>query len=187
MVYYACKQDNETEKSGATRSFLLIGGLDLENKKRPVAEVCWELGAPIAEQLGLDIWDVRFVKEGADWILRYFVDKDGGVGIDDCVAFSRAINPVLDEADPIGPSYCLEVSSPGVERELTRPEHFEVCDGCAVIVRLIRPQEGQKEFAGLLCPPTDEEIVIETEDGSKQAFDRKGVASVRLMADWDEL
>ena len=62
-----------------------------------------------------------------------------------------------------------------------------MCDGCAVIVRLIRPQEGQKEFAGLLCPPTDEEIVIETEDGSKQAFDRKGVASVRLMADWDEL
>lgn len=159
----------------------------MDNKKRPVAEVCWGLALPVAEQLGLDIWDVRYVKEGADWILRYFVDKDGGIGIEDCAAFSRAISPVLDAADPIGPSYCLEVSSPGIERELTRPEHFEVCEGCAVIVNLIRPQDGQKEFAGILCPLTEAGVVIENEDGVKQTFDRKAIASVRLMADWDEV
>ena len=159
----------------------------MAEKTSGVAAVCRKLAQPVAEELGLTLWDVRFVKEGASWYLRYWIDKDGGADLNDCVALSRRLNPLLDEADPIGPSYCLEVSSPGIERELTRPEHFDVCDGCAVIVRLIRPQEGQKEFAGLLCPPTDEAIVIEDESGEKLTFDRKGVASVRLMGDWDEL
>ena len=85
----------------------------------------WDIAAPIAEQLGLDIWDIRFVKEGADWFLRIFIDKDGGVTIEDCENMSRAMDAPLDEADPIPQSYCLEVSSPGVERELTRDSHFE--------------------------------------------------------------
>ena len=87
----------------------------------------WDIAAPIAEQLGLDIWDIRFVKEGADWFLRIFIDKDGGVTIEDCENMSRAMDAPLDEADPIPQSYCLEVSSPGVERELTRDSHFEAC------------------------------------------------------------
>lgn len=106
------------------------------------AAVCRTLAEPLARQLGLRIWDVRFVKEGADWYLRVFIDRDGGVSIDDCVDLTRLLSPALDEADPIDQSYCLEVSSPGVERELTRPEHFEAYRGRAVTVRLIRPRTG---------------------------------------------
>ena len=101
--------------------------------------ICRELAQPFADQLGLMLWDVRFVKEGAAWYLRYLIDKEGGVTIDDCVALSRLINPVLDEADPIDQSYCLEVMSPGIERELTRPEHFEAYLDWAIVVKLIRP------------------------------------------------
>ena len=101
-------------------------------------EVCRAIGEPLARQLGLLLWDVRFVKEGATWYLRYIIDKDGGVGIDDCVALTRLLNPALDRADPIAQSYCLEVTSPGMERELTRPEHFERYRGSPVRVTLIR-------------------------------------------------
>ena len=87
--------------------------------------VCTRLARPVAEELGLQLWDVRFVKEGADWYLRFFIDREGGVTINDCEEMSRRLDKLLDEADPIACSYCLEVSSPGVERELIRPEHFE--------------------------------------------------------------
>ena len=85
----------------------------------------WEIAAPVAEQLGLSIWDIRFQKEGVSWYLRIYIDKEGGVGITDCENFSRAVDGPLDEADPIEQSYYLEVSSPGVERQLTRDEHFK--------------------------------------------------------------
>ena len=91
-----------------------------KEKGNTVAAV-WQIAQPIAESLGLELWDVRFVKEGADWFLRIFIDKEDGVSIDDCEAMSRAIDKPLDDADPISQSYCLEVSSPGVERELVRP------------------------------------------------------------------
>ena len=97
-----------------------------------------EIITPYAHQLGLEIWDVRFAKEGTDWYLRIFIDKDGGISIDDCVDLTHAITKPLDEADPISQSYTLEVSSPGVERELTADAHFEKYIGSNVMVRLIR-------------------------------------------------
>ena len=98
----------------------------------------WEIAAPVAEQLGLSIWDIRFQKEGVSWYLRIYIDKEGGVGITDCENFSRAVDGPLDDADPIEQSYYLEVSSPGVERQLTRDEHFKKYIGSPVMVRLIR-------------------------------------------------
>ena len=95
--------------------------------------VCRRLAEPVAQELGLTLWDVRFVKEGASWYLRFMIDKPEGVSIDDCVAMSRRMNPILDEADPIAHAYCMEVMSPGVERELTRPEHFAACAGMPVV------------------------------------------------------
>ncbi len=83
-----------------------------------------ELAVPIAADLGLRIWDVRYLKEGSQWFLRVFIDKDGGVDINDCENMSRALDAPLDELDPIAGEYILEVSSPGIERELIRPEHF---------------------------------------------------------------
>lgn len=96
-----------------------------EKKKGSTTEIVRALAEPLAKELGLIIWDVTFTKEGADWYLRIFIDKEGGVGIDDCVDLTHAINPVLDSEDPIPQEYTLEVSSPGINRKLHRPEHFE--------------------------------------------------------------
>ncbi|MBR5133969.1 MAG: ribosome maturation factor RimP [Clostridia bacterium] len=149
--------------------------------------VCRELALPFAEQLGLILWDVRFVKEGASWYLRYLIDKEGGVTIDDCVALSRLINPVLDEADPISQSYCLEVMSPGIERELTRPEHFEAYLDCAVVVKTIRPIDGEREFAGILTAYDEDGTVhIVTEDETPLTFEKKMIVLVHAIDEWDE-
>jgi len=91
------------------------------NTVAAVAKLC----EPFAQQLGLTIWDIRYVKEGSYWYLRIFIDKPEGVTLDDCEAMSRAINDPLDQLDPIDGEYCLEVCSPGIDRELVRPEHFE--------------------------------------------------------------
>ena len=142
----------------------------------------WKLAEPIARELGLSIWDVRYVKEGGYWYLRIFIDKDEGVGIDDCEAMSRAINKPLDELDPIDGAYCLEVCSPGINRELTRPEHFEAFLDWAVAVRLIRPDSGgRKEIAGLLRSYENGVISLETEEGESLSFDKKEIASVHII------
>ncbi|MBP5303845.1 MAG: ribosome maturation factor RimP [Clostridia bacterium] len=156
-----------------------------QNKGGNTVERCRALVQPSVESLGLSLWDVRFVKEGATWYLRFFIDKEGGVDINDCVALTRLINPLLDEADPISQSYTLEVCSPGLERELTRPEHFAQCQGEAVVVTLIRPREGEREFAGILVRGDNNQIAITLEDKSEQVFEKKDVSSVRLLADWD--
>ncbi len=152
-----------------------------------IAAVCRALAEPLAEQAGVSIWDVRFVKEGADWFLRVIIDKEEGVTINDCVEMTHLLNPVLDKADPIAQSYCLEVMSPGIERELTRPEHFETYKGFPVTVKLFRPTEdGQREFVGLLLD-ADEQIVIEDEEENTRTFSRKEVAAVHAVDLWDEI
>lgn len=151
--------------------------------------VCTRLAQPVAEELGLQLWDVRFVKEGADWYLRFFIDREGGVTIDDCEEMSRRMDKLLDEADPIACSYCLEVSSPGVERELSRSEHFEQFLGWPVKVRTIRPVDGVREFVGLLERWDGEtaSLEIEEEDGCRHVFSRKDVASVHLTEEWEDV
>lgn len=131
------------------------------------------------EAQGVSLWDVRFVKEGADWFLRIFIDKEGGVSIDDCVNVSHAIDPIIDEADPIDHSYCMEVSSPGISRELTRPEHFVKMTGRDVKVKLYSAVDGSKEYTGSLCS-YNETLVIDT-DAAKKEFDKKNVAKVYLF------
>ena len=151
-----------------------------------VAAVCRDIAQPLADSLGLSIWDVRFVKEGADWYLRVMIDKPEGVDINDCVDLSHLLSPALDKADPIAQSYCLEVMSPGIERELTRPEHFEAFAGLPVTVRLIRPDEnGEREFVGLLLA-ADDDITIEDENETRHTFPRKSVAAVNAVDLWDD-
>ena len=113
-------------------------------------EIVRDIAKPIADSLGLDLWDVRFIKEGTQWYLRIFIDKEEGISIEDCEAMSRAIDKPLDDADPINQSYCLEVCSPGIERELVRDEHFERFIGADIKIRLIRANsEGKKELYNL--------------------------------------
>lgn len=140
----------------------------------------WEIAEPIAQSLGLEIWDVRFEKEGADWFLRVFIDKEGGVSIDDCVDMSHAIDKPLDEADPIEQSYCLEVSSPGLERDLKRDAHFEKSLGEKIMVKLIRPVEGQREFKGTLESYDNGNFELLLEDGTKLMINKKETSYVKL-------
>ena len=158
----------------------------MANKKGNTVDAVWQLAEPIASSLGLRLWDVRFVKEGANWILRIFIDKDGGVGIEDCEAMSRAIDEPLDEADPIDQSYCLEVSSPGIERELTRDAHFTEMCGCPVTLHLIRPDErGLREHTGTLLGLENGTVRIAEEDG-EYAVAQKDLSSVTLVDTYDE-
>ena len=113
----------------------------MKESKGNVYESVKAMAEPIAESLGLSVWDVRYIKEGASRYLRIFIDKEEGVSIDDCEAMSRAIDAPLAELDPVKEAYILEVSSPGIERELTRPEHFDRFIGADIMVRLIRPME----------------------------------------------
>lgn len=139
-----------------------------------------EIITPFAEELGLDIWDVRFLKEGTDWYLRIFIDKEGGVSIDDCVDLTHAITKPLDDADPISQSYTLEVSSPGIERELVKDEHFERFIGSAIMMRLIRPIEKVRDFSGTLEAYDDGRITVRLTDGSELTVLNKETSYVKL-------
>lgn len=151
------------------------------------AAVCYRLAEPVAKELGLTLWDVRFVKEGASWYLRIYIDKEEeDVSIDDCVAMSHRMDKLLDEADPIPQSYCLEVCSPGVERELTRPEHFRYCEGWPVAVKLYHPVDGVKEFTGILQGYQDNILTIKTNDDNTKSFQKKETSCVHLIENWDE-
>ncbi len=144
------------------------------------AAAVWDIAQPIAESLGLKLWDVRFVKEGAAWYLRIVIDKEGGVSINDCENMSRAIDGPLDEADPIDQSYFLEVWSPGIERELTRPEHYEAMAGREICVTLYRPIDGEKEIIADLVGLRDRNIVMTDLDGTEFEIPLKDASSVRL-------
>lgn len=144
------------------------------------------IAEPIAEKLGLQIWDIRFLKEGTGWFLRIFIDKDGGVGIDDCVEMSRALNDPLDEADLIEQAYCLEVSSPGVERELVRDEHFQKYIGEKVKLKTIRPVDGKREFSGVLESYDGGLVTVRFEDESGLSLSKKEMSWIKLD-DFEEI
>ncbi len=148
-------------------------------KKMNTASLVREAIEPIAVEQGLMLWDVRFEKEGPEWFLRAFIDKEGGVGLDDCEKFSRAIDPILDQLDPTEHSYFLEVSSPGIGRTLTNDKHLDAYIEKEVELKLIRPDnEGKKEFFGMLKGYDDKEISTEI-DGQTKAFDKKALAYIK--------
>ena len=150
-------------------------------KQGNTASMVHTIAEPIAKELGLDIWDVRFLKEGANWYLRIFIDKEDGVNIEDCEKFSRAIDPILDEKDFIEQSYCLEVSSPGLERELTKDEHFDRFIGSDILVKLIRPIEGVgRELDGTLTANSKETFEIADADDNRLTINKKDTVWVKL-------
>ncbi|MBP3415425.1 MAG: ribosome maturation factor RimP [Clostridia bacterium] len=143
-----------------------------------------KIALPVAQQLGLDLWDVRFEKEGASWYLRIFIDKPEGINIDDCERMSKAVDPLIEEADPIDQSYFLEVCSPGIERELRRPEHFEKMAGREVCVKFFRPlEDGTKDVIADLVALRDGNIVLADLDGVEFEIPKKDVSSVCLTDD----
>lgn len=137
------------------------------------------LARPVVEEEGCTLWDVEYVREAGTWYLRVFIDKEGGLGIDDCERISRRLDPMLDEADPIPESYVFEVGSAGAERELKRPRDFEMFMGSEVELRLYRPLDGSKSFVGVLKGYDSGGVTIEV-NGREMRFDRDSVALVRL-------
>ena len=155
-------------------------------KGKKATEIVEEIVKPVCDEMGLILWDVRFEKEGSDWFLRVFIDKDDeGVYIDECVDLSRAVDPLLDEADPIKQSYNFEVSSAGLGRKLTKPFHFEKKLGQVVLARYIRAVDGVKEVRGELKAYNDGVITIEKEDGMSVDVIVKDTSYVKLCDDED--
>lgn len=115
-----------------------------------ITEKVESLARPVVEEYGCELWDVEYVREAGTWYLRVFIDKEGGVGISDCENISRALDPILDEEDPISDSYVFEVGSAGAERELKRPSDFEKYTGHDIEVKLYQPYDGKKSFVGVL-------------------------------------
>ena len=144
-----------------------------------VTETVAALALPVVEGAGCTLWDVEYVKEAGTWFLRVYIDKEGGVSIDDCEAVSRPLSDLLDEADPIEGSYTFEVSSAGADRPLKKPEHFARFQGEEVEVKLYRPREGRKELVGTLKDYRDGDVVLES-GGAETVLTRQEIALVRL-------
>ena len=154
--------------------------------KQNTAQIAADLAAPVLLSLGLKLWDVRFEKEGTEWYLRFFIDKDG-LTIEDCENFSRAIDPIIDEADPIEKQYVLEVSSPGIERKLITEEHVKKFLGYLATVRFVRAPEGynQREFLLQLDDIQDGVITASFEDGTEMVFNKADTAFIKLYYDFN--
>jgi len=132
-----------------------------------------------ANEIGYDIWDIEYVKEGTEWYLRITIDSENGIGIDDCEKMSRAIDPVLDEHDVIEDAYHLEVSSPGIEREIKTDRHMDVCIGQTVAIKLYAPINGSKSLIGTLNGYNDEAVTV---DGVE--VPKKAIAKMNIYYEW---
>ena len=144
-----------------------------------VTDTVAALATPVVEAAGCSLWDVEYVKEAGQWFLRLYIDKEGGISIEDCEAVSRPMSDLLDEADPIEGSYVFEVSSAGADRVLKTPEHFAQFMDAEVEVKLYRPREGRKEFVGMLKSYDDGSVSIDM-NGQKADFTKQEIALVRL-------
>ena len=148
-----------------------------------VTEVVAGFAKPIVEAHGCELWDVEYVREGSEYFLRLYLDKEGGVDINDCEAISRAVDPILDEKDPIPGSYHFEVCSAGLERALKRPSDFERFMGSNITVKLYRPRNGLKEIPCVLRGYEDGKVTVEA--GKETiTFEKSEVALVRLRVEF---
>ena len=148
-----------------------------------VTEIVTAFARPIVEEKGCSLWDVEYVREGSERFLRVYIDKKGGVSIDDCEAVARAIDPILDEKDPIAESYHFEVCSAGIERALKRPQDFEQFMGSPILIKLYRPHNGLKEIPGILRGYEEGRITVEA-GKETVTFEKSQVALCRLRVEF---
>ncbi len=154
------------------------------SKREQYEQKTEELLMPIIEKNGFELVDVEYVKEAGTWYLRAYIDKPGGISVDDCEVVSRAFSDILDEKDYIEDTYIFEVSSPGLGRPLKKEKDFARSIGEEVEVRTYRPINRQKEFIGLLKAYDQETVTIEYEDEETQVFNRSDIALIRLAFDF---
>ena len=168
------------EERGAPLSFLSMHERSFFVK---VTDLVTQFAKPIVEEAGCRLWDVEYVREGAERFLRIYIDKDGGVDVSDCEKIHRIIDPILDEKDPIAESYHFEVCSAGLERSLKRPEDFAQFMGSPVLVKLYRPRNGLKEIPAILRGYEDGKLTVEAGKESI-TFEKSEVALVRLRVEF---
>ena len=140
-----------------------------------ITEKVEALAKPVVEDEGCELWAVEYVREAGSWHLRVLIDKDGGVGIDDCERISRRLDPILDEADPIPGSYVFAVGSAGAERELKRPSDFERYIGSEIEVKLYQPYQGKKSYVGTLEAYVGGDVTV-----SSVLLKKEQIAQVKL-------
>ena len=148
-----------------------------------ITELIAGLAEPVVKEHGCSLWDVEYVREGTEYFLRLYLDKEGGVDITDCEAISRAMDPILDEKDPIQSSYHFEVCSAGLERALKRPSDFERFMGSPITVKLYRPRNGVKELPCVLKGYEDGKLTVEA-GKETVTFEKSEVALVRLRVEF---
>ena len=144
-----------------------------------ITERVFDLARPVVEEEGCSLWDVEYLREAGTWYLRIYIDKEGGVSIDDCERISRRLDPILDEADPIPESYVFEVGSAGADRELKRPSDFAQFMGAEIEVKLYKPLDGSKSFVGKLAGYEEGTVVLDWR-GQELRFAPSQIAQVRL-------
>ena len=154
------------------------------SKKEDIEAKAEALVKPITDAAGLSIYDVDYVKEAGNYYLRVYIDKPGGVTIDDCETVSRAFSTRLDEEDFIEDAYIMEISSPGLGRRLTKDRHLENSLGEEVEIRLYKPVNKEKEFVGRLKAYNKEEIIICSDEGEDLSFKRTDISLIRLTFDF---
>lgn len=140
--------------------------------------------APVAEEYGVEIYDVEYVKEGSDWYLRAYIDKEGGITIDDCEKVSRKVSEIMDKEDFIPDAYILEVSSPGLGRTLKKDKHLKKSIGEAVELKTYKPIDKKKDFSGILKAFDENSVILETEEGEDMTFTRNDIAVIKLAIDF---
>ena len=148
-----------------------------------VTELVAQFAKPVVEANGCELWDVEYVREGSEYFLRLYLDKEGGVDINDCERISRAMDPILDEKDPIPTSYHFEVCSAGLERALKRPSDFAQFMDSPIMVKLYRPRNGLKEIPGILRGYADGKVTVEA-GKETVTFEKSEVALVRLRVEF---
>lgn len=148
-----------------------------------IEKLAEEMATPFAAQRGLRVYDTEYKKEGADWFLRIFLYGENGVDLEDCETVSRAMSEKLDADDPISDAYCLEVSSPGLERALTRDWHFETAIGETVELRFYAPQDGKKSVTGTLVAFDKEGITLQTEENGEKTYEKSLVSKAHTVFD----
>ena len=149
-----------------------------------ITDIVASLAEPVVTAEGCTLWDVEYVKEAGNWYLRVLIDKAGGVSIDDCERISRALDPILDEKDPIPDSYIFEVGSAGSNRVLKRQSDFDMFIGSDIDIKLYSPYNGAKSLTGKLLKRDDEALSVEI-NGDCVNLENKKVSSVRLHADYE--
>ncbi len=181
IVDIVVRKTGRGSQSFALSKEILIRGYCMAYNKTEKEVI--ELLNPIIKERNIILWDVEFKKEGPSYVLRVYLDKEGGIGINDCEEVSRALSAVLDEVDPIPQAYMLEVSSAGLDRAIKYDFHFEACTGKNVDVKLFAAVDGVKEFTAKLVSKTGETINFE-KDGSELSLPENKISSIRLTVEF---